>query len=105
MKEETIQKISAKIIPILRANRVEYAALFGSASRGEATKDSDVDILIRYSETPGLLSHVGLMQELEDVLSLDVDLVTEQSLSKLLIPFIKKDLRILYGETNRQDLY
>lgn len=105
MQEENIQKVSAMITPILRANRVEYAAFFGSFSRGEATKDSDIDILIRYSETPGLLSHVGLMQELKDVLSVDVDLITEQSLSKLLVPFIKKDLHILYGETHRQDLY
>src|SRR3989344_2407589 len=105
MQHKNIQQISSIITPILRANRVEYAALFGSVSRGEVTNNSDIDILIRYSETPGLLSHIGLMQELKDNLSANVDLVTEQSLSRLLAPFIKKDLYTLYGETSRQDLY
>lgn len=102
---QDIQQISSIITPILQANHVEYAALFGSVSRGEATKNSDIDILIRYSETPGLFDHIGLMQELGDRLSAKVDLVTEQSLNKLLVPFIKKDLKTLYGETQRPDLH
>ena len=105
MQHKNIQQISSIITPILLANRVEYAALFGSVSRGEATDNSDIDILIRYSETPGLLSHIGLMQELKDNLSSNVDLVTEQSLSKILVPFVKKDLYTLYGKANRPDLH
>ncbi len=101
----TIEEISEKITPILRANGVEYAAIFGSASRREAKPDSDVDILVRYSKTPGLFAHIGLAQTLEDTLHTRVDLVTERSLKKALVPFVKKDLRVLYGQSQRPDLY
>src|SRR3990167_9037301 len=96
-----LQEISQKIIPILRANGVEYAAIFGSVARGEAGSKSDVDVLIRYTKTPGLFDHIGLMQTLEDVLHTKVDLVTEKSLRDFLAPFVKTDMHILYGKTKR----
>lgn len=101
----TFQEISTRAKPILLAHSVEYAAIFGSAARGETRKESDIDILIRYSETPTLLEHIGLAQVLEDTLNTKVDLVTEGALNKSLIPFIKMDLKTLYGQTQRQDLY
>ncbi len=101
----TIEEIRRKIIPILQANGVEYAAIFGSAARGETRSGSDIDLLVRYTITPGLFDHIGLSQDLEDILKTRVDLVTERSLNKSLVPFIKKDLQILYGETQRSDLH
>ena len=101
----SIEEIRNKIIPILRANNVEYAAVFGSVARGEDGPGSDVDILVRYSKTPGLFEHIGLAQDLEDTLHTKVDLVTEYSLKKTLVPNVKKDLRVLYGQLQRQDLH
>lgn len=100
-----LEQLIQTIVPILKANGVEYAALFGSAARGEQKPTSDVDILIRYSESPGLFEHVGLAQNLEDKLHTKVDLVTERSLKKALAPNVKKDLLVLYGQTQRPDLY
>ena len=100
----SIEEIRNKIIPILQANGVEFAAIFGSVSRGEAKPDSDVDLLVRYSRTPGLFAHIGLAQTLEDTLHTKVDLITERSLRKSLVPLVKKDLRVLYGQTQRPDL-
>lgn len=71
----TIDEIREKTIPILRANGVEYAAIFGSASRSEAKPGSDIDILVRYSKTPGLFGHIGWAQALEDTLHGKVDLI------------------------------
>ena len=42
---------------------------------------------------------------LEDALHVKVDLVTEGSLKKTLVPNVKKDLRVLYGQFQRQDLH
>ena len=100
-----LEEIGKKIVPILRANKVEFAAVFGSVARGQATPKSDVDLLVRYSESPGLIKHIGLAQDLEDSLHTKVDLVTESSLKKDFAPFVKKDLHILYGNGKRQDLY
>jgi predicted nucleotidyltransferase len=101
----TIEEINKKATPILRANGVEFAAIFGSAARGQAHPDSDVDFLVRYKVTPSLFDHIGLAQDLEDTLHTKVDVVTERSLKKSLVPYVKKDLRILYGNGQRQDLY
>jgi len=100
----TAEDIGRKISPLLRENGVEYAALFGSAARGELRADSDVDIIVRYGKTPGLLAYIGLAQALEDTLHAKVDLVTENSLNNSLAIAVKKDLRVLYGESQRQDL-
>ncbi len=100
----TIEESREKVIPILRANGVEYAAVFGSVARGQAGPDSDIDILVRYTQTPGLLDHIGLAQTLEDALHAKVDLITEKSLKESVAPFVKEDLLILYGQTQRPDL-
>ena len=101
----TLEEIKAKATPILRANSVEYAAVFGSVARGQLRPDSDIDLLVRYSKVPGLLGHIGLAQTLEDALHSKIDLVTERSLKKSLAQFVKKDLHVLYGETVRSDLH
>ena len=100
----TVKELKTKVTPILKAHNVEYAAVFGSIARGTARKDSDVDLLIRYSISPGLWGHAGLAQTLAKKLHRKVDLVTERALRKSLIPYIKKDLQILYGKTKRRDL-
>jgi predicted nucleotidyltransferase len=100
----TIEEIRNKVIPLLRNHGIEYAALFGSAARGEAGPDSDVDILVRYAVTPGLFDHIGLAQTLEDTLQTKVDLVTERSLNQLLVSRVRPDLKILYGQSRRSDL-
>ncbi len=91
-------------MPILHANGVEYAAIFGSAARGQTTPNSDVDILVRFNKPISLLDHIGVAQELEDILRQKVDLITEQSLNKYVVPNVKKDLIVLYGQGQRSDL-
>ncbi len=105
MEEKNIQQISSIITTILKAHGAEYVAVFGSAARGEATKDSDIDILVRFNRDISLFDHIGYAQELEDVLGQKVDLITERSLSKYIIPNVKKDLKVLYGQTQRPGLY
>jgi|SRR3989344_6596032 len=98
------QEISYKIIPILQANGVEYAAIFGSTARGESGPESDIDILVRFNRDISLLDHIGVAQELEDVLQKKVDLIPEASLKAHVAPNIIKDLKVLYGKGRRPDL-
>jgi len=87
------------IIPIIATKRrdiLDLAArcgasnvrVFGSAARGEFRPDSDVDILIDLERGRSLLDIVALKQDLEDMLSLRVDVVTEAALS----PYIRDDV-------------
>ena len=42
----TILEITAAIRELLARYRAEYALLFGSYARGDATEDSDVDVVV-----------------------------------------------------------
>lgn len=67
--------IREKILPVLRRHGVTRAGLFGSVARGEATPESDVDILVELNEEASLLDFIGVKLDLEDVLERRVDLV------------------------------
>jgi predicted nucleotidyltransferase len=54
--------------------------IFGSAARGEAGPDSDVDFLVELEPGRSLLDHVALLQDLEDLLGCKVDLVEPEGL-------------------------
>jgi uncharacterized protein len=59
---------------------VSYIGIFGSYIRGEQTKDSDLDILVQFDKTPGLLKYIELENYLSDLLEVKVDLVMKSSL-------------------------
>ena len=68
-------------MPLLSARfGVESLSLFGSYVRGEAQEGSDVDVLVTFQETPGLLRFVELENYLSDLLHLKVDLVLRDAL-------------------------
>ena len=80
-----------EVLRILREHRSELAswgvrdiALFGSLARREERPDSDVDILVDFSITPGLFAFVRLKARLEALLGRRVDLVTEDALKPAL---------------------
>lgn len=58
--------------------------VFGSIIRGDATDTSDIDILIDLDSNRSLLDHVGLKQELEELLDRNVDIVVEGGISPYL---------------------
>ena len=60
--------------------RVKKIGIFGSYSRGEQRKSSDIDILVDYYEDPSLFEFFDLEYYLEDILENKVDLVMENSL-------------------------
>ena len=59
---------------------VETLEVFGSYTRGEQRKDSDLDILVTFREVPSLLGFIGLENRLSDMLGVKVDLVMKDSL-------------------------
>jgi predicted nucleotidyltransferase len=73
---------------------VRRLALFGSVQRDTAHADSDVDVLVEF--LPGQKTYdrfVALAELLERVLSRSVELVTAESLSPFLKPYILAEAR------------
>lgn len=70
-----IQATLREQMPYLREHyRVNRLGICGSYARGEQTEESDMDLLVTFSETPDLFGFVGLKHHLEDTLGLGVDL-------------------------------
>lgn len=92
----TLEEIKEKTVPVLKQHDVTYAAVFGSAARGEDRPDSDVDILVRLGRPTGMVEYMRLIEGLENGLQKKVDLVTEQSLNKHVRPYVLADLKTIY---------
>lgn len=79
-----MEKIKEIAVPILKRHGVTKAFIFGSYAKGKQDAESDVDILIEYA--PGtrksLLTRARIASELRDAFKKDVDVVTENSLSR-----------------------
>jgi len=80
----SIEKYKKKILPVLKKYGVSRASLFGSMVTGEATKESDIDLLVELPRDASLLDLAGLKIELEELLKRKVDIVTYRSLHPLL---------------------
>lgn len=99
----TLEEIKAKIIPLLKANPVEYIGIFGSVARGEAEPNSDVDVLVKFKGRPTFAAYLKLDESLRNRLGRDVDLITEGAVNKFLRPQIEQDLIMIYGQ--RPDIF
>lgn len=73
-----------QILTICEAYGASNVAVFGSVARGEEQPASDVDFLVDLDPRRSLLDHIGLQQELEDLLGVRVDVVTRRGLHPLL---------------------
>lgn len=90
---------SMNIIDILKSHEreikkrfgVRRIGLFGSFARGEQKDASDVDILVEFEE-PTFDNFMNLAFFLEDLFSRRVELVTPDSLSPYIAPYVKKEV-------------
>ena len=71
--------------------KVKSIAIFGSYARGEQTENSDVDIMVEFSEPVGF-EFFGLADFLEDMLGVRVDLVTPDGIKPNRKEYVMEDL-------------
>ena len=86
-----------KVVEMLKRHGAKEIKIFGSYVRDEAREDSDLDILVEFSERKSLLDLVGIEQELEEALGIKVDLLTRKSISPYLIDRIEKEAVVVFG--------
>ncbi|MBQ0137492.1 MAG: nucleotidyltransferase domain-containing protein [Bacteroidales bacterium] len=102
MPSKEVQKMIPKIQRYFATQPIERAYLFGSCSRGEETKNSDVDLLVTYTDSDklSLLTICHIMNELSDQLGRTVDLVEERGLLPFAVPSVNKDKMLIYERAN-----
>src|SRR3989338_5232177 len=87
-KKEDILQIAAR-------HGARNVRVFGSAARGEARPDSDVDFLVDMEPGRSLLDMGGLLMDLRDLLGLEVDVVTEHGLKPRIRERVLKEAELL----------
>ncbi len=65
---------------LMQKNKIKRLRLFGSYATGQATQDSDVDILLSFYETPSLFDLGGIHTDLSKALGKKVDIALEEGL-------------------------
>jgi hypothetical protein len=77
----------------LISHGVRRIGLFGSHARGEERADSDIDLIVEFAEGQKSYDNfIELCFFLEELLGRKVDLLTPESISPFIRPFIEKDV-------------
>jgi predicted nucleotidyltransferase len=102
--KRTPQLSKEKIIEIIRDflskdGRVDKAWIFGSFARGDYDTKSDIDLMVRFTDSTktSLFDYADIAYLLEQQLNKKIDLVEEGYLRPFALETAKKDLSIIYG--------
>jgi predicted nucleotidyltransferase len=78
--EQIKQALQAQLPALAKQYHVESLGIFGSYVRNEQEAESDLDLLVTFSQTPSLLRFIELEHHLSDLLNVKVDLVMKDTL-------------------------
>jgi uncharacterized protein len=84
----------------MQTRPVKRAYLFGSQARGEATPDSDVDVLVELEPGVSLFDFIRIQLDLQLQLNKPVDLVSTVGLSPYVKPYIDADKLLIYEKVD-----
>lgn len=96
MKLMDRKELFEEIVHLLKNKGAKKIAVFGSYVRGEENPESDIDIIVEFSDRKSLMDIVGIERELSEELGIKVDLLTEKSISPYLIGAIRKEMEVIY---------
>ena len=79
-------------------NYIKFVGVFGSYSRNENKKNSDLDLLIKFTKNHNLsiFDHLNIQKDLKKVFKIKVDLISYDGLSKHIKQNVEKDLITIY---------
>lgn len=90
-----------KIKRLVRKHGLELLLVYGSVAKGQAKKNSDIDVAFR---SVSKVNFLGLMADLVEILEFSkVDLVNLDTANPLLLSQIVSDYVVLYGKKRAVD--
>lgn len=72
------------ILALARKRKVANVRVFGSAARGDDSPRSDIDLLVDPQPDCSLFDLIGFAQDVEELLGVHVDVVSERGLHPLM---------------------
>lgn len=83
---------------IWKKHKIKNVYLFGSYARNEQKPSSDIDFLIEHDINFSLFDLIKLQLDLEKELQIEVDLISNNSVSEFLKDSINKDKILIYSQ-------
>ena len=90
-RDEALHLLAAHKTEIFSRYHVRRLALFGSTARDEAREDSDVDVLVDFSNPATFRGYFDLKFYLEELFGKEVDLVCNDAVRPRMRPRIERD--------------
>ena len=97
LKNVNKSAVTKRLVSSLAKHGAKRIRIFGSYARGEATRKSDIDVLVDFSRKKSLLEFVRIEREVSEEIGVKVDLLTEKAISPYLTDRIKKECVVVYG--------
>lgn len=98
MTQNSVIVFGEKLKKYFAKKPIKKAFLFGSYARNQQTEQSDIDILVEldYEKGADFFLFLDMQEELSELLSKKVDLVSANGLSQFVKPYIEADKRLIY---------
>lgn len=96
------QEIKKRLLEAVKSDShlddIKSVAVFGSYVNGQAKEDSDVDVLVQFTEDAhiGFFEYVQIQRNLSQALGLKVDIVTLEALSKYIKDQVLQEAEVVY---------
>jgi len=88
--EEIIKILLEHEKKLRKKYKIRSIKIFGSYVEKKQKKTSDIDLIIDFEETPTFVELIRIEESLEKILGIKVDLLTEESISPFIKPYIKE---------------
>lgn len=82
---------------VCKSNGISFLGLFGSHARNENSEQSDVDLLVEFSDVKSLLEIAHIQNLFSDILHKDIDIVQRKSLKPRIKPYVFQDLKTIFS--------
>jgi len=80
MLYDVLQEKRYLILKIADNHGVQNVRVFGSVARNEDVPTSDLDLLVEFEKERSLFDLIRFQQEIEELLDINVDVVTENAI-------------------------
>ncbi len=91
-KDQIVDILSQNLSFLKEKYAVKRIGLFGSVVRKQNTPDSDIDILVEFSNPVGFVHFMKVEYALEELLGSEIDLTTPNALKKNIGERIRKEV-------------